>query len=157
VVNLRRSWRRADRDDAGRLTWLLVALAFLTGAVLLLIGGNVLVAVTDWPEPRVAWRPLLIDAGLVAFLISVTMSVLYVGRVDAMLAATRIGSLATVITLGLFLAAGLEALFTEALTGLSFRTGVGTLLAFVIVVATHRGLLRSIERLFAQTPGLERA
>jgi hypothetical protein len=157
VMNLRRSWSRADRADAGRLTWLLVALAFLTGVLLLLIGGNVLIAVTHWPEPEVAWRPILIDVGLVAFLISVTMSILYGGSLDATLAATRIGALATVVTLGLFLAAALEALFTGALGGLSFRTGVGTLLSFVIVVALHRGMLRSIERLFGQMPGLQRA
>jgi len=157
VVNLRRAWARMDREDAARLTWLVVALAFLTGVLLLLVGGNVLVAVTDWPEPRVAWRPILIDVGLVGFLIGVTMSVLYGGPLDATLTATRIGALATVVTLGLFLAAALEALFTGSLIGLSFRTGVGTLLAFVIVVAMHRGMLRSIERLVAQMPGLQRA
>jgi hypothetical protein len=95
VVNLRRSWGRADRADAGRMTWLLVALAFLTGSLLLLIGANVWMAVTGWPEPDVA--------------------------------------------------------------GFSLRAGVGTLLAFVVIVAMHRGMVRSLERLFAQMPGLERA
>jgi len=154
VLNLRRSWARADRADAAKLTWLLVALAFLTGALLLLIGGNVWMAVTGWPEPEVAWRPLLVDVGLVGFMISMTMSVLYSGSLDAVLAATQIGAVATVITLGLFLAAALEALFTGALA--SLRTGAGTLLAFVIVVAMHRGMVRSLQRLLAQVPGLER-
>ena len=157
VVNLRRSWERANREQAARLTWLLVALVSLTGALLVLIGGNVLLAVTDWPEPDVAWRPLLVDVGLIGFLISLTMGILYEGRVDALIAATRIGAVATVFTLGLFLAAALEALFTGALQGLSLRTGAGTLLAFVVVVAMHRGMLRSIERVFTQMPGLERA
>ena len=97
------------------------------------------------------------DAGLVGFLVSLSMSLLYDGRVDAVLAASRIGAIATVVTLGLFLAAALEALFTGALQGLSLRTGVGTLLAFVVVVAVHRGMLRSIERLLTRLPGLERA
>jgi hypothetical protein len=157
VLNLRRSWARADRADAAKLTWLLVALAFLTGALLLLIGGNVWMAVTGWPEPEVAWRPILVDVGLVGFLTSMTMSVLYNGSLDASLAATQIGAVATVITLGLFLAAALEALFTGALAGLSLRTGVGTLLAFVIVVATHRGMVRALQRRLAQMPGLGRA
>jgi len=157
VTNLRRSWRSATHDQAARLTWLLVALAFLTGVLLVLIGGNVLLAVTDWPEPDVAWRPLLVDVGLIGFLTSLTMSVLYAGRLDAALAASRIGAIATVGTLGLFLAAALEALFTEALEGLSLRTGVGTLLAFVLVVAMHRSMLRSIEKVLVQMPGFERA
>jgi hypothetical protein len=157
VINLRRSWSRANREQAARMTWLLVALAFLTGVLLVLIGGNVLLAVTDWPEPGVAWRPLLIDVGLIGFLISMTMSILYAGRLDAALAASRIGAIATVGTLGLFLAAALEALFTEALQGLSLRTGVGTLLAFVLVVAMHRGMLRSVEKVLVQMPGFERA
>jgi hypothetical protein len=157
VLNLRRSWSRADRADAGRLTWLLVALAFLTGALLLLIGGNVWMAVTGWPEPHVSWRPILIDIGLVGFLVSLAMSLLYDGSLDAMLTATRIGAVATVLTLGLFLAAALEALFTGALAGLSLRTGVGTLLAFVVVIALHRGMVRSLQRFYAQAPGLGRA
>jgi hypothetical protein len=157
VLNLRRSWGRADRADVGRMTWLLVALAFLTGALLLLIGGNVWIAVTGWPEPDVAWRPLLIDIGLVGFLVSLAMSVLYDGGLDAVIAASRIGAVATVVTLGLFLAAALEALFTGALAGFSLRAGVGTLLAFVVIVAMHRGMVRSLERLFAQMPGFERA
>jgi hypothetical protein len=157
VMNLRRSWSRATREQAARMTWLLVALAFLTGILLVLIGGNVLLAVTDWPEPDVAWRPLLIDVGLIGFLISVTMSIMYAGRLDAALAASRIGAIATVGTLGLFLAAALEALFTGALQGLSLRTGVGTLLAFVLVVAMHRGMLRSVEKVLVRMPGFERA
>ncbi|MGE0157879.1 MAG: hypothetical protein AB7T31_00630 [Gemmatimonadales bacterium] len=153
VINLRRSWSHASREEAARLTWLLAGLAFLSGVLLLLIGGNVLLAVTDWPEPGVTWRPLLIDLGLAGFLASLTMSVLHDGRVDATVAATRIGAVATVVTLGLFLAAALEALFTGALEGLSLGTGVGTLLAFVVVLATHRGMIRSIERMLTQMRG----
>jgi hypothetical protein len=157
VLNLRRSWGHATREQAARLTWLLVALAFLTGVLLVLIGGNVLLAVTDWPEPDLAWRPLLVDVGLVGFLLCLAMSILYAGRLDAALAASRVSAIATVATLGLFLAAALEALFTEALQGLSLRTGVGTLLAFVLILAMHRGMLRSVEKLIVQMPGFGRA
>lgn len=155
VLNLRRSWSRANPEDAGRLAWLFIGLAFVAGALLLLIGGNVLLAVTDWPEPVMAWRPLLLDLGLVAFLVAVAMGVLYRGEVDAARAARRIGAFATAATVGLFLAAALEALFTGgALGGGAYlRTGVGTLVAFVVLVATHRGLVRSLERGLAQLMG----
>jgi hypothetical protein len=147
VANLRRSWSRSESEDAVRLGWLFVALALVTGALLLLIGGNVLVAVTGWPEPDVAWRPILLDVGVIGFLVALALSVLYGGPVAPMPAARRIGAAATVGTLWLFLAAGLEALFSGgALGGSTLRTGVGTLAAFVIVVATHRGMVRSIER-----------
>jgi hypothetical protein len=151
VINLRRSWTRATPDAGGRLAWLFVALALVTGVLLLLVGGNVLVAVTGWPEPEVAWRPLLVDMGVIGFLIAVSMSVLYRGPAAGLPVARRIGAVATIGTLGLFLAAGLEALFSGgALGGSSMRTGVGTLLAFVIVVSTHRGLVRSVERVLDQ-------
>ena len=153
VVNLRRSWGRATGEEAGRIAWLLVSLAFVTGALLLLIGGNVLMAVTGWPEPVFPWRPLLLDVGLVGFLISLALGILHTGTLEATLVSRRIGAAATLATFGLFLAAGLEALFTGGLAGFSLRTGVGTLLAFVIVVSTHRGLMRALERAFTQLPG----
>jgi hypothetical protein len=153
VLNLRRSWGRATGEEAGRLGWLAVALAVVTGALLLLVGGNVLMAVTDWPEPVFPWRPLLLDLGLAGFLAAAALGILYRGTLDATQASRRIGAFATTATFGLFLAAGLEALFTGGLAGFGLRTGVGTLLAFVIVVSTHRGLVRSLERAFAQLPG----
>jgi hypothetical protein len=152
VLNLRRSWGRATRDEAGRLAWLLAGLAFLTGALLVLVGGNVLLAVTDWPEPVVAWRPLLLDIGIVGFLVALAMGILYGGGLDAGQAARRIAATATVATMGMFVAAALEGVFTGGAVGISLRTGVGTLIAFVIVVSTHRGLVRSLERFFAQLP-----
>jgi hypothetical protein len=155
VVNLRRSWRRASPEEAGQLAWLLVALALVTGVLLLLVGGNVLVAVTGWPEPEVAWRPLLVDVGLIGFMIALATSALYQGAVQAIAIARRVAAAAAVATLGLFLAAGLEALFSGgALGGSSLRTGVGTLVAFVIVVSTYRGLVRSLERVLEQKAGL---
>ncbi|MEQ1855482.1 MAG: hypothetical protein ABL963_03375 [Longimicrobiales bacterium] len=155
VLNLRRSWGRAGPEDIARLGWLLVGLAAITGVLLFLIGGNVLVAVTGWPEPEVAWRPILLDVGLVGFLTAAAMSILYGGPVEAMPTARRLGAAATVGALGLFLAAGLEALFGgTVLGGSSLGTGVGTLVAFVIVVSTHRGLVRSVERILAQRTDL---
>jgi hypothetical protein len=151
VLSLRRAWGRAEGESSERLTWLIAALVFLLGSLLLFIGGNVLMAVAEWPEPVVAWRPLLMDLGLVGFLSGLAMSVLYRGRLDATHTARRIVSVASVGTLGLFLAAGLEALFSGGvMAGFSLRTGVGTILAVAIVLSTCRGLARSVEGAFAQ-------
>jgi hypothetical protein len=153
VLNLRRSWGRAEGEDALRLSWLLVALASLIGILLLYIGGNVLVGVTDWPEPNVAWRPLLVDIGVLGFLIALAMSVVYRGPIDPQKLGRRILSGAAVATVGLFLAAALEAVLSGGiLAGLSLRTGVGTVIAFATVVSTHRGLIRGLERVLQQIP-----
>jgi hypothetical protein len=153
VLNLRRSWTRAEGERALRFCWLLVSLASLVGILLLYIGGNVLVGVTEWPEPDVAWRPLLVDIGVLGFLVFLAMSVLYDGSIDPSRLARRIVASAAVATLGLFLAAGLEAVFGGGLlAGLTFRTGVGTVIAFATVVSTHRALIRSFERLLEQIP-----
>ncbi len=155
VLNLRRTWGRSS--DVGRLSWLLVALVCLLSVLLLIIGGNVLMGVTEWPEPPFAWRALLLDVGVLAFLAALAMSVLYRGAANASVAVRRIASLATVVTLGLFLAAGLEALFHGGmLAGFSLRTGVGTLIAFVFVVSTYRSLMRYLEGFFADlhVPGV---
>jgi hypothetical protein len=151
VLSLRRAWGRAEGESAERLTWPIAALVFLLGSLFLFIGGNVLMAVAEWPEPIVAWRPLLMDLGLLGFLGGLAMAVLYHGRLDATRTARRIVSIASVGTLGLFLAAGLEALLSGgAMAGFSLRTGVGTILATAIVLSTSRGLARSVEGAFAQ-------
>ncbi len=155
VWNLRRAWSHASGEHRGRLTWLLAALVFLVGALLIVIGGNVLMAVAGWTEPILPWRPLLMDVGLVGFLVGLAMSVLYRGPVDPAQTTRRIASVTTVATLGLFLAAALEALLSETvLAGFALRTGVGTILAFAIVLALHRGLLRGVERTLSSLPTL---
>lgn len=153
VVNLRHSWGRADEEGLARLGWLLVALASLLGALLLYVGGNVLVGVTDWPEPHVAWRPLLVDLGVLGFLVSVALCVLYRGTHDPLRLARRTMASAAVATVGLFLAAALEALLAGGvLAAFSLRTGVGTVIAFVTIVSTHRALIRWLERVLEQVP-----
>ena len=148
VLNLRRAWGVAEGEAEERLQWLLVALTCLLGALALLIGGNVLVAVTGFPEPGVAWRPLLLDIGLVGFMSGLALSVLYAGPVAPMGLVRRITSVCAITTLGLFLAAGLEALFGGGIfAAFSFRTGVGSALALATIVSTWRGLGRVFDRL----------
>jgi hypothetical protein len=153
VLNLRRSWGRARGLEARRLVWLLASLALLIGTLLVFIGANVLMAVAEWPEPLLPWRGLLLDVGLVGVPVGLAMAVLYDGRLEPALAMRRIAAFSTLVTLGLFLAAALEALFTgSVLAGFSLRTGVGTIIAFAVVLSTHRGLLRFLERGFAALP-----
>lgn len=153
VLNLQRSWGRAEREGAARLAWLLVSLAALTGVLLLYIGANVLVSVTGWPEPDVAWRPLLVDVGVMGFMIALALSILYRGSRDPRPLARRMLASASVATLGLFLAAALEALFTGGiLAAFSLRTGVGTVIAFVAIVSTFRALVRYADQLLKQIP-----
>jgi hypothetical protein len=153
VVNLRRSWGRADPEGAARISWLLVALASLVGTLLVYIGANVLVGVTQWPEPHVAWRPLLVDLGVLCFLVALALSILYRGSSDPRPLGRRILASAMVAALGLFMAAGLEALFAGgALAAFSLRTGVGTVIAFVTIVSTHRALIRSLDRFIREIP-----
>jgi len=153
VVNLRRSWGRADEEGTARMSWLIVSLAALVGTLLIYIGANILVGVTEWPEPDVAWRPLLVDLGVLGFLIALALSILYRGGRDPRPLGRRILASAAVATLGLVLAAALEALLTGgALAAFSLRTGVGTVIAFVIVVSTHRALIRALERFIQQIP-----
>lgn len=153
VLNLQRSWGRADVEGAARLAWLLVSLACLLGMLLLYIGGNVLVGVTDWPEPHVAWRPLLVDLGVLAFLVALALSVLYRGTKDPRPLARRILASSAVAAVGLFLAAALEALFSGGiLAAFSLRTGVGTVIAFVAIVSTGRALVGAVDRLLRQIP-----
>ena len=148
VTNLRRAWGAATEGDRDGLTWLMAALATLVGSLALLIGGNVLVAVTGFPEPDVAWRPILLDVGLIGFLGTLSMSVLYRGPRDPARVTRAVATNATVITMGLFLAAGLEVLFSGGiLASFSLRPGVGTALAFAVILSTHRGLDRLMERI----------
>ena len=128
-----------------------MALTFLFGVLAVLIGGNVLVEITGFPEPDVAWRPLLLDIGLIGFLGGLAASVLYSGPVRPITVVARITSVSTITTLGLFLAAGLEALFSGGiLAAFSLRSGVGSALALATILATYRGLVRFIDRLMPQ-------
>jgi hypothetical protein len=145
VMNLRRAWTFATEGDRDGLGWLLVAFSLLGAALVLLIGGNVLVAVTGFPEPTVAWRPILVDLGLIGFLVAVALSVLHHRRRDAAQLARRIAATAVVVSGGLFLAAGLEAAFTGAILSTTFRSGVGTAVAFAVTLSAYRGLARLVE------------
>jgi hypothetical protein len=147
VMNLRRAWDVATEGDRDGLAWLLVALSILLAALALLIGGNVLVSVIGFPEPDVAWRPILLDAGMIGFLFALSLSILYRGSIDPTQLTRRIASMTALLTVSLFVSAGLEAFFSGGiLAAFSLRAGVGTAITFAVVLSTYRTLFRLIER-----------
>lgn len=147
VMNVHRAWRMSTEGDRDALMWQAAALAILVGSVTVLIGGNVLVAVTGFPEPDVAWRPILLDGGTVGFFVALAMSVVHKGGRDPALLARRAVVTTVVVTCGLFLAAALEALTTGAIfTSYALRPGVGTAIAFAVVLSTSKTAARAIER-----------
>lgn len=147
VMNLRRAWGVSTEGDRDALLWLAAALVILIGSLAILIGGNVLVAVTGFPEPHVAWRPILLDVGTFGFFVSLALSVLDQGGRDPARLTRKVASATVVVTSGLFLAAGLEALLTGGfVASYALRTGVGTAIAFAIVLSTYRSSSRMIER-----------
>ncbi len=147
VMNLSRAWRCATEGDRDGLLWLVVALVGVLAAVLVLIGGNVLVAVTGFPEPTVAWRQVLVDAGSVAFLWGVAMAVLHRPASDPGAIILRTTAIAASLAAGLFLAAGLEALFSGSVSPFSLRPGIGTAISFAVILSTHSSLARLIKRM----------
>ena len=151
VLNLRRSWHQATTAGRERLGWLLMGLALLLGMLLLLIGGNVLMAVTGWREPVVAWRPLLLDLGLLGFLASPAIGVRYEGSLRVVRAARRTLAVGAVIALALFFAAGLEALLSGGmLARMDMGRGFGTAVALATVLSTHGDLVGFFERIIDQ-------
>lgn len=148
VMNLHRAWGTATEGDRDGLFWLASGLAILIGTLSIVIGANVLAAVTGFPEPDVPWRPILLDAGTIGFFIAMAMSVLRRGRVDPARLTHRVATGTVVVTVGLFMAAGLEAFFTGGIfASYSPRGGVGTALAFAVMLSTYRSSARLIERL----------
>ena len=147
VMHMHRAWRMSTEGDRDSLMWVVVALTILIGSLAVLIGANLLVAVTGFPEPDVAWRPIFLDVGTIGFFGGLAMSVLHGDGPDPSRLTRQVATLAIVGTCGLILAAGLEALFTGAVfTSYALRTGVGSAVAFAVVLATYRTSARAIHR-----------
>lgn len=147
VMNLRRAWTASTEGDRDGMTWLFVALAWLLGSLSLLIGGNVLVAVTGWPEPTAPWRVVLLDVGQVGFFASLALSVLHRHAWDPGQIIQRIVSVSALLCAALFLGAGLEALLGGGIVpGVALRRGFGTALSFAIIMSMWSTLERRIRK-----------
>jgi len=148
VMNLRWAWGRTDDEGRERMLWLLVGLTLLLGSVTLMIGGKVLVAVAGFREPGVAWHPLVLDLGVIGFFAGMAFSILYRGPIQPLKVVRKVATVCSAIALGLFLAAGLEALLSGGiLLSLSIRTGVGSALAAATMVSTYRSFERFFDRI----------
>ena len=153
VINLRRSWVLADADARRRMLWLAVGLGLLFGSVTVLIGGNVLLAVTGWSQPG-SWRPTLLHVGLVGLLWGLAMSVFYVGSLDSARVVRSVAAVAATATLALFFATGLEVLFSDALfAGISFPAGLGTAVALVSSASLYAPIRSAAGAMFDQLLG----
>ncbi|MDX1647458.1 MAG: hypothetical protein R3304_09965 [Longimicrobiales bacterium] len=147
VAHLHRAWTVATEGDRDGLMWLAAAFAILLGSLAILMGGNVLVAVTGFPEPDVAWRPILLDIGSAGFFAGLAMSVLQEGGRDPARITRKVTAATVIVTMTLFFAAALEALLTGAVfASYALRTGVGTAVAFAVALSTYRSSARAVER-----------
>jgi hypothetical protein len=121
-----------------------VGFTLLVGAVGVLLGGNVLSAVTGWELPGWNWRPVVLDLGVLGLLVGMVMAVSYDGPARPGALTRRLTVLLSTVTATLFLAAGMETL-SAARTSLPH--GVGALLAVLagaILYATVRGPLERV-------------
>jgi len=156
VLNLRRSWTLSSTHDRARMWWAVIGLELLVGALALLIGGNILLTATGWPEPAIAWRPILLDLGFIGLLIGTTMSVVYNGDIDAEGLGRRVSANLVLAMVVLVAATGVEVLFSSALVGrISLPAGLGTVIAALTAAVTYGRSMPFISRVLAQVPGLE--
>lgn len=149
-LNLRRSWLLASPTEKASLWWLVAGFGLLLGSLALIIGGNILMTVTGWGEPPFAWRPLLLDLGLVGFLAGASAGVLYRGARDAAAVSKRLFSAIILATAALFVAAGLEVLFSTALVGrISFPPGMGTAFTAALAIIWYGHAHRLVDRMLS--------
>lgn len=146
TLNLRSAFRDADLEGRRALFWFVVGFTLLLGAVGLLLGGNVLTAVTGWEIQGFNWRPVVLDLGVVGLVWGAAMGVYYAGPLRPGLVARRAGVLAGAATVALFLAAGLESLVAGVVaTRITLPEGIGTVVAAVAVGLLYMNVRRPVE------------
>lgn len=132
VLNLRLGYLLSSPGQRESARWLAVGFALLVGSLAALMGANVLTAVTGWRVAYFNWRPLILDLGLLGLVWCTAMGAFYRGPVRSGPVGRTVVLLAALVLSTLLLAAGLEALFSDALLAhLALPRGVGTLLATV--------------------------
>ncbi|MHC4925610.1 MAG: hypothetical protein ACYTG4_16285, partial [Planctomycetota bacterium] len=150
VINLRGSWDARDADGRCRLLWMAVGMSLLVGAVALLVGGNILVTVTGWRSP-LNWRPIVLNLGLLGLLWGSSMAVFYDGRLNPETLVRQSATWAGLATALLFLAAGLEALFSDAMVArISLPEGVGSMAAICLFAWIFEPVRRMVEGIVEQ-------
>lgn len=145
VLNLRRGFLEADTTGRRSMFWFVVGFTLLLTAVGVLLGGNILTAVTGWEVPGFNWRPVVLDLGVIGLIWGAAMAVLYRGPLKPGKVSRRLAVAASYTTMALFLAAGLEGLLAGVVASrITLPPGVGTLVGFLtmalLYIRTHRPL-----------------
>ena len=152
VLNLRGAFVARDRDGRRAIFWFVVGFTLLLGAVGVLLGGNLLVAVTGWEHPGFNWRPIVLNLGFVGLVWGATMGVAYRGSLRPGPMTRHVALLATAVMVALFLAAGLESLVKGVVAApFPVPKGIGTLAAFLAVGLLYARTRRPIESLVYHT------
>lgn len=154
VLNLRDSWTAARAEDRGALAWLLAALSLLLASVLLVIGGNILLSATAWADPPVAWRPILLDLGVLGFVAGLAASRLGPPGVDPLRVTRRIILGTGLVMATLISATILEVLLSSGIFGpVALPPGLGAAIAAAGIGSVSPSLLRYFARLLDHWPG----
>jgi hypothetical protein len=135
VLNLRRAYLLSTSAERESARWLGVGFALLVASLALLMGGNVLTAVTGWRVAYFNWRPIILDLGLLGFVWGTSMGAVYRGELRSGAVGRGVVAVSALAVVTLLLGAGLEALLSDALlAGLALPRGVGTGLAALAAV-----------------------
>jgi hypothetical protein len=132
--------------------WVVAGFALLVGAVGIILGGNVLVAVTRWEVSSLNWRPIVLDLGVLGLLWGLTMAMFYRGTRDGAPLIRGVTIVSFLLTMALLLAAGLEAFLSGPVSArLALPRGLGTLLAGVIFTLTWLRTRRFLDAFLEET------
>jgi len=154
VLNLRHALLSPDPDVRSRMMWIVVGFMVLVGAVGFVLGGNVLTAVTGWQLPRMNWRPIVLNVGVLGFLWGGAMAVFYQGPLEPGRLVRKTAIIGGMGTLTLFLAAGLEMLLTGVVAArFSMPYGTGTILAAVAMGVVYGRTHHPLDAFLSQTWG----
>lgn len=151
VLNLWRSLTTTGDAGRTRLKWSILGFVVLVGLIGVILGGNVLVAVTGWELSFLNWRPLLLDVAVLGLLWGQAMAILYDGPLSPDRLVRRATVLSAQATGALFLAAGLEAL-ADLLVAIPLPTGSGTVFAGAVVVLVGGRVGRLLEGALDRLP-----
>ncbi len=154
VSNFRRSYLLAEPPQRRTLHWLALGFAILVGSLCALIGGNVLLTVTGWTVPVINWRPVVLGVGVIGMIGGCAKAVLTDGSTDPTSLVRRAMILSALTLATLLLAAGFEALLSDAVVArLSLPGGLGTMAAIGVMSIIHTRLRQPLENVFDQAWG----
>ena len=154
VLNLRDAWAKAGVEGRARMGWMLAALSALLASVLLVIGGNILLSATTWPDPSFSWRPVLLDLGVMGFVTGLAATELAPVDTNAVRSARRIVLGTSLLMTVLLSATILEVLLSSGIFGpVALPAGLGAAMAAAGIGSVSGPLLRFYDRLVDQWPG----